>query len=119
MNLSSPDPKSKAEREPIRVELAHVGAAPVVHVHEPAPLAITDRNCSASAGLTLRAWRKVGRAMLDAGYVVSLTSDGMTAARVDVEQWLRERAPKMPVEETSKPAEMSDAAMLKKLRGGK
>lgn len=73
---------------PLRLE----GGPPVI-IQQPRPLLVTDRSCEASAGLTMRAWRKVARAMQIAGYRVTDTSDGVTASLSDLEEWVRNRAP--------------------------
>lgn len=105
---------------PIRVELAQSTPNVLVHVHEPRALFVSDRNCDRVAGLGLRAWRKVARAMSSAGLPVTTTADGLTARTSDVERWLSEHAPALPVEteepKTTKAEDMSDAELMR--RGG-
>lgn len=59
----------------------------------PRAVLVTDRSCERVLGLTVRAWRKVARAMLASGLPVTDTADGLTSLVSDVERYFVEHAP--------------------------
>lgn len=107
------EPRAGVSVEPISIELSQ--PAPVVHVTvvQPRPLLVSDRTAEQVLGLSVRAWRKISRAMADAGLSVTRTSDGVVAAVADVEKWLAESAPRLPAEaQPATPARGDDDALL-------
>lgn len=73
-----------------------------IAVIQPRPLLVADRSAERVLGLTVRAWRKVARAMLTAGLPVTDTADGLTALVADVELYMAKHAPKAELRERTK-----------------